>query len=168
VAPERMLATGASNFVHVRSDSLRWVASRRDAAAIRRSPVITRRSGVRKYEVDLRGGRFRIARSPLSIRSIVFLSPRSADGEDLLTPLSPKDVRGRLAREQAYAMGLPQWRRFSLQAAKLPCFELRRGRHPSEAASLAAAVGLSSSGPPRHGAAHVALSICVLARRAVS
>jgi len=51
-----------------------------------------------------------------------------------LTPLSPKDVRGRLAREQAYAMALPQWRRFSLQAAKLPCFELRRGRHPSEAA----------------------------------
>ena len=148
VAPERMLATGASNFVHVRSDSLRWVASRRDAAAIRRSPVITRRSGVRKYEVDLRGGRFRIAQSPLSIQSIVFLSPRSADGEDLLTPLSRKDVRGRLAREQAYATGLPQWRRFSLQAAKLPCFELRRGRHPAEAAQALRRL-LDSNSPVR-------------------
>lgn len=134
VAPGRMLATGASNFLHVRSDSLRWVASRRAAATIRRSPVITRRSGVRKYEVDLRGGRFRIAQSPLSIQSIVFLSARSANGAALLTPLSRKDVQERLAREQAYATGLPQWRLFSLKSGKLPCFELLRGRHPAEAA----------------------------------
>jgi len=40
VAPETMLATGVANFLHVRSDSLRWVARTRDAVAIRKSPVI--------------------------------------------------------------------------------------------------------------------------------
>ena len=48
VAPETMLATGVANFLHVRRDSLRWVTRIRDAAAIRKSPVIRRRSGVRK------------------------------------------------------------------------------------------------------------------------
>src|SRR2546421_9180842 len=48
VAPDTMLATGVANFLHVRSDSLRWLGRTRDATAIRESPVIRRRSGVTK------------------------------------------------------------------------------------------------------------------------
>src|SRR5258708_22505017 len=56
VTPDTMLATGVSNFLHVRSDSLRWIERSRDAAAIRKSPVIRRRTGVSKFEIDLRRG----------------------------------------------------------------------------------------------------------------
>jgi hypothetical protein len=46
VAPGRMLATGVPNFLHVQAESLRWLRGTQDAAAIRNSPVIRRRSGI--------------------------------------------------------------------------------------------------------------------------
>jgi len=131
VQPATLLATGAANFLHVRSDSLRRLARTR-AAAIRRSPVIRRRSGVRKFEVDLRRGGFKLARSPLELASIVFLSPRSSGGRPLLTRLARADVRARLEHAQAYAAGQPEWPAFARGAAALAAFELRRGRDPDE------------------------------------
>jgi hypothetical protein len=56
VAPESLRATGVANFLHVRPESLRWVQAARDVAYIRNSPLIRRRSGVAKYELDLRQG----------------------------------------------------------------------------------------------------------------
>jgi hypothetical protein len=133
VAPDAMLATGVSNFLHVRSDSLRWIERSRDAAAIRKSPVIRRRTGVRKFEVDLRRGRYRLAPSPLKIAAVVFLSQQSADGRPLLTPLSKPRLLARLTAAQSYAASQPQWSTFREGVSKLEGFELRRGRHPLEA-----------------------------------
>lgn len=133
VTPETMLATGISNFIHVRSDGGRWVARARDAAAIRKSPVIRRRSGVRKFEVDLRHGDFRLAAAALQIGALVFLSPQSSDGRPLLTPLRRSDVQTRLTIAQAYAASQPEWPRFVRNVSRLEAFELRRGQHPVEA-----------------------------------
>jgi hypothetical protein len=122
VAPDTMLATGVANFLHVRADSLGWLGRSREAAAIARSPVIRRRSGVEKFEVDLRRGRFQLAKSPLRIVGVVFLSS-----------LSKSDLRANLAFEQAYGASQPQWRTFDRNLSHLGAFELRRGRHPLEA-----------------------------------
>jgi hypothetical protein len=133
VAPDTMLATGVANFLHVRADSLGWLGRSREAAAIARSPVIRRRSGVEKFEVDLRRGRFQLAKSPLRIVGVVFLSSQKAGARPLLKPLSKSDLRANLALEQAYGASQPQWRTFNKNISHLAAFELRRGRHPLEA-----------------------------------
>jgi hypothetical protein len=134
VQPSTLLATGAPNFLHVRSDSLRWLGRSRAATAVRRSPVIRRRSGVRKFEVDLRRGGFRLARAPLKLGAIVFLSARSAGRGPLLRPLERADALARLELAQAYAAGQPEWPEFRRGAAALAAFELRRGRRARAAA----------------------------------
>jgi HPr Serine kinase C-terminal domain len=130
VAPESMRATGVANFLHVRSDSLSWVESRRDIACIRKSPTIRRRSGVSKYEVDLRRARYRLAASPLRVVAIVFLSARPAGRHPLLSPLSRIDLLDRLTAAQGYAANRPGWSTFKLGLAAVRGFELRRGSHP--------------------------------------
>ena len=132
VAPQTMLATGIANYLHIRADSLRWLGRSREAVAIRNSPVIQRRSGVSKFEVDLRREPFRLAQSPLKIVSTVFISSRSAGAGPLLRALSKSDVRERLAASQAYGANQLHWRRFSEKVSRLGAFELRRARHPME------------------------------------
>jgi hypothetical protein len=132
VAPDTMLATGVANFLHVRSDSLRWTAQARDVAAIRGSPVITRRSGVKKFEIDLRLLGHRLATSPLKLASVVFLSAKSAVRGRILNPLSRRELLARLTATQVYAAKQPHWPVFCQKAARLGAFELRRGRHPLE------------------------------------
>jgi hypothetical protein len=134
VAPDTLLATGVANFLHVRSDSLRWLGKTRDAAAIRKSPVIRRRSGVRKFEVNLRRGNYRLAASPLKITAVVFLSPQSADNRQLLKSLSKSDLLAQLTAAQTYAANQPKWAAFCRSLSGLDAFELRRGNHPVEAA----------------------------------
>jgi hypothetical protein len=133
VAPETLLATGVANFLHVRADSLRWVEGARDVAAIRASPVIRRRSGVKKFEVDLRQGAYRLAKSPLKIGAIVFLSAQKAGRGPLLRPLPKSSMGARLAKVQAYAANQPEWPAFCKRVSRLDAFELRRGAHPLEA-----------------------------------
>lgn len=134
VAPRTLLATGVSNFLHVGADSLRWIAQRRCAAQIRKSPVIVRRSGVRKYEVDVRGGEYRLAERPLRLRAAVFLSTDS--GRPLLERLTQAEALPRLLQEQPYAANQPPWSAFTRAVTRLPFFELRRGQHPSEAVAV--------------------------------
>jgi hypothetical protein len=133
VAPRSMLATGVANFLHVKSDSLRWLDRAQDAAAMRQSAVIRRRSGVAKYEIDLRGGGFRLAAAPPKVAAIVFLSPRPSVRDSLLERLSRQDLRSRLTAHQAYAAHQPVWSAFCRHAARIPAYELCRGRHPLEA-----------------------------------
>jgi hypothetical protein len=133
VSPGTMQATGVANFLHVRSNSLRWIKGTAQATAMRRSPVIQRRSGVKKFEVDLRGGRHRLAPSPLRIVGIVFLSEKSAGKRPLLEPLPKAAMIARLEVAQAYAANQPQWGVFRKNATRINAFELRRGRHPLEA-----------------------------------
>jgi energy-coupling factor transporter ATP-binding protein EcfA2 len=136
VEPKAMLATGVPNFLHVRSDSLRWLGRSPDAASIRKSPVIRRRSGVKKFEVDLRRVRYRLAPSPLKIVAVVFLSPKSAGNRPLLELLPRARMLAQLTAAQAYAANQPQWSEFSKNVAKLDAFELRRGRDPREAVEI--------------------------------
>jgi hypothetical protein len=132
VTPDTLLATGVSNFLHVRADSLRWIAQRRSVAKIRKSPVIRRRTGVRKYEIDLRRGKYALAERPLKIGAIVFLSAQRAAGWPLLKPLCQEEALPLLVREQAYAANQPPWALFARTVTRVPFFELRRGQHPSE------------------------------------
>jgi energy-coupling factor transporter ATP-binding protein EcfA2 len=143
VTPDTLLATGVGNFLHVRADSLGWIAQRRHVANIRKSPVIRRRTGVRKYEIDLRRGRYALAERPLKIDAIVFLSARPAEGRPLLQRLPQEKALPMLVREQAYAANQPPWTAFTRSVKRVPFFELRRGRHPSE--SVAALRGLIES-----------------------
>jgi len=137
VAPDTLLATGVSNYLHVRADSLRWIAQARSVARIRQSPVIARRSGVRKYEVDLRGSEYPLAERSLKISAVVFLSAQHATQQrGLLKRLTRAEALRRLAQEQAYAANQPSWRSFTRAAVRLPFFELQRGRHPSEAVAV--------------------------------
>ncbi len=145
VDPATLLATGIANFLHVRSESLHWLARASDVVAIRRSPVIRRRSGVRKFELDLRRGDYRLAPAPLKTAAVVFLSAQSAGARPLLTGLPKSRLLAELSTAQAYAAHQPPWRLFTRRAAKLPAFELRRGRHPLEA--VEALRELLESGP---------------------
>jgi hypothetical protein len=139
VTPDTLLAAGVPNFLHVRADSLRWVTPRQ-AAPIRRAPVIRRRSGVRKYELDLRRPGYRVAMDALKVCAVVFLSPLSAVGGPLLRPLETSAALRRLAQEQAYAASQPSWRTFARSLSRLPFFELRRGQHPRESVSAVRAL----------------------------
>ncbi|MDB6009905.1 MAG: serine kinase of the HPr protein regulates carbohydrate metabolism [Gammaproteobacteria bacterium] len=136
VVPDTLLATGVGNFLHVRADSLRWIAQRSRATRIRKSPVIVRRSGVRKYEIDLRGDEYQLAERPLKLGAIVFLSSQRAMDGHLLKRLSQAEALSRLVQEQAYAASQPPWTLFTRSVARLPFFELRRGQHPSEAVAV--------------------------------
>jgi hypothetical protein len=129
-------ASGIANFLHVRADSLRWVADARVAAAIRRSPVIRRRSGQRKFEWDLRRTQFPLAATSVQITGVVFLSAKRAmAGTQLLQPISRTGLRARLACLQPYASRSPEWPAFLANAARTRCIELRRGKHPAESAA---------------------------------
>jgi hypothetical protein len=134
VAPKSMRATGAANFLHVRADSLRWLGGSRVRSIISESPVIKRRSGIEKFEVDLRQKEFRLAKAPLKIVGVAFLSPRSVGRGPLLNPLSSSETLARLKREQAYGESLPQWRSFRRNILRLGGFEILRGPHPAAGA----------------------------------
>lgn len=131
VAPRSLLATGVANFLHVRPDSLRFVPAAQ-ARVLHRAPVIRRRSGVRKLEIDLRQRRFRLAPRPLAIDALVALSADSAGRKPLLAPLSQAQSLARLRASQPYAAGQPGWRLFAQRMRRVPAFELRRGRHPQD------------------------------------
>jgi len=134
VAPNSMRATGTANFLHVRADSLRWLGRSRTRSMIRQSPIIRRRSGVEKFEVDLRRKEFQLAKAPLEIVGVAFLSPRSGGTGPLLRTLSSSETLARLKREQAYGASLPQWRAFKHNLLRLGGFEVLRGAHPAASA----------------------------------
>jgi hypothetical protein len=133
VAPRSLLATGVANFLHVRRESLRFLEAK-DSRLIRRAPIIRRRSGVRKFEVDLRQPRFRLAPRPPAIAGLVALSARGAGRASLLVPIPPREALERLRASQPYAASQPGWRIFAQRMQGVPAFELRRGRHPRESA----------------------------------
>jgi len=153
VAPNSMRATGTANFLHVRADSLRWLGRSRTCSMIRESPIIRRRSGVEKFEVDLRGGNFHLAKAPLKIIGVAFLSSRPAGAGSLLRMLSTAETLARLKEEQAYGAGLPQWRAFRPNLLRLGGFEVLRGAHPSASVEALRSVllrgGIKSRRSPR-------------------
>ena len=103
VEPQRLLATGIASFVHLRKDALRFLPAAERRTIVRNSTHIRRRSGVQKLEIDVRSIGRRLARPPLRIRAVVFLSRRVARGSQLLVPLDRDTMIRRLEASQRYA-----------------------------------------------------------------
>lgn len=133
VTPHKLLASGIANFLHVRRDSLRFLTEAAHVSRIRDSPVIRRRSGIRKFEVDLRRAPFRLASAPLSITAVIFTSVARANDGRLLKPLQHPELLAQLRATQPYAANSAGWKTFTKNLAGVNAFELRRGRHPLEA-----------------------------------
>jgi hypothetical protein len=133
INPKSMQGHGIANFLHIRATALRGLGRSGIAAQIRASPVIQRRSGVKKFEVDVRCDPFRLVGSPLPIVGVVFLSPRRGGASGPLRRLPPAELRARLTQNQAYAARQPEWHDFIRGASRLQAFELRRGDHPRDA-----------------------------------
>ncbi|WP_439653815.1 MULTISPECIES: serine kinase [unclassified Rhodanobacter] len=134
VQPESLLATGVANYLHVQADALRHVDDRTARDWLERSPRIRRRSGVEKFEADLRQSPGQLAATPLALAGAVFVSAEAADDADaLLSPLRTGDVAARLRTDQPYASTQPGWDRFEQQLIRRGVHELRRGRHPRDA-----------------------------------
>ena len=137
VEPQTLLATGIGSFLHLTADSLAFARGSGNVAWIRRAPVIRRRSGVEKFEIDMRRAPFRIARKPVELTGVVFLSRQNASQRSgphsLLAPLRRSDFVDRLQASQPYAANQPGWAAFRKRLARIDAFELRRGRHPDEA-----------------------------------
>ncbi|WP_266183163.1 serine kinase [Dyella humicola] len=133
VQPESLLATGVANYLHVQADALRFVDDDAATRWISRAPIIRRRSGVEKFEADLRQGHGRLAAVPLELVGAVFVSGQPADDPDALLSIIPQgDIAVRLRADQAYASGQPGWHRFEQRMMQLGVYELRRGHHPRD------------------------------------
>lgn len=135
VQPEGMLATGVANFLHVRTDALEGIDDPGARGWIAGSPVIRRRSGVEKFEADLRRASpaARCAPAPLQLVGTVVLSPESAGrGQPVLARASRQDITACLANGQAYGMTQPGWRRFEQWTSRAGAHRLRRGLHPRD------------------------------------
>lgn len=133
VQPESMLATAVANYVHVKRDALRFVDDAGARRWIGESPVIRRRSGVEKFEADVRRSHGRLAASPLKLAGAVFVSAETADDPAALLRPVPRDaIAARLQADQAYATGQAGWLPFQQALVELGAYELRRGAHPRE------------------------------------
>ena len=134
VQPQSLLATGVANYLHVQADTLGFVDNEAARRWIMQAPLIRRRSGVQKFEADLRDGPGALAGSPLTLANVVFVSNETAeDPGTLLMPLAKDDVAARLRADQAYAAAQPYWPLFEKRVMQLGVYELRRGGHPRAA-----------------------------------
>lgn len=134
VDPHALTAYGVPNFLHLRCDDPGMLDDAALLARLRASPVIQRRSGVRKFELDLRQAGGHTTAGPLRLEHLVFASPEPASPAGLLQPLSPAETLARLHISQPYAAGQPGWARLVSGCARLHGWELRRGRHPGDGA----------------------------------
>lgn len=130
IDPLTLRATGIANFLHLRQDALRWVDDAAQRQRIQAAPVIRRRSGVEKYELNLRGGWASLAAEPLRLAHLVFAAPEPAGDGELLRRLDADELLHRLQLSQPYAAGQPGWAVFAQRCARLHGWELRRGSHP--------------------------------------
>jgi len=133
VEPASLRATGCANFLHLHGESLRFLSDARLRAAFRAAPVIRRRSGARKFELDARRAALPLAQGPLRLAAMVMLSPRRARRGRLLEPLARAERLAILTREQPYAAGQPGWRAFCTRLLRLPAYRLLRAAHPDVA-----------------------------------
>jgi hypothetical protein len=129
-------ATGVPSYLHLSPQALRFLSATRLRTAIEQAPVIERRSGARKFEVDLRLLDAKLARKPLRLAATVFLSRRAAGRQPALCTLERMDLLTRLRREQPYAAAQPNWPAFERRIAKLPAYEMGRPKHPDAAIDL--------------------------------
>jgi len=140
VWPDRLRVTGIGNFLHLRRDAPAGVDDPRLRRSLARAPLIRRRSGTAKLELDVRRARLPLAPSPSRIAGIVFLSAARAGAGPLLRPLARKAALARLTSAHPFASALPAWPALLRQAAALPFAELRRGASPAAGVSALASL----------------------------
>jgi len=140
VEPRRLTVSGVPNYIHLRLETPRLLPTSL-ARRIRRAPVIERRhSGVRKYEVDLRGTASARILLPASLVAVVVLSRKSSHGGSLLRELSARELLHALDRDQPYARARPLWRALRAGLRRLPKFRLERGAAAADTATALAAL----------------------------
>lgn len=128
-----LLAMGIPNYLHLRADALDGLDDRATRQWVARAPVIRRRSGVEKFEVDLRTARGNAPGSPLQLVGTVFVSARAARPHAaLLAPMRRHVFRERLTAGQPNASRQPGWERFRRSLLAAGAHRLCRGRHPGE------------------------------------
>ena len=126
VQPATLRATGLSAYVHAHTDALSLIGDGRMRRAIRAGPRIQRRSGVRKYEIDLRRLSARLAPQPLRIVATVVLSARRGRGAAGLQSLTVGELRHALRKEQSFAVGQRGWREFERSVLRAGAYRLDR------------------------------------------
>jgi energy-coupling factor transporter ATP-binding protein EcfA2 len=133
VRPADLRATGVASFLHLRHDALRFLDATGRNALLGNAPLIRRRSGVEKLEIDLRRPPYRLAAAPLEIRAVVFLSAARRRSPVRLEPVARRVALKRVAATQRYAATQPGWQVFRKALGALPAYQLGRGAHPREA-----------------------------------
>jgi hypothetical protein len=131
VEPGSLRAAAVPNFLHVRRESLRWLPRSDLAAAIRRSPRIRRRSGIRKFALDLRSRDVRLAPRIMRLVAVVFLTKFKGRDDRLLVPLARDEALRSARSAQVYAANHDGWKQFERSIGSLPTFRLKRGAHPA-------------------------------------
>jgi hypothetical protein len=140
VAPRDLRASGVPNFLHLRPTALKFMNGTSIAKRIRGSPVIRRRSGEKKYELDVRAAKLRLAVSPLRIVAVVVASKRAAMGSRLLRPIPAALVWRRLSAEQPQQSRGRAWTQLRHALSAVPGYELRRAAHPDSGALAIASI----------------------------
>lgn len=140
VEPRRLSVTGVPNYLHVRLETPRLLPVAL-ARRIRRAPVIERRgSGVRKYEVDLRGTAKPELLLPARLVAVVLLSRKVSRSGKLLHELPAIELMRALSRDQPYARSRLLWRTLPASLRRLPMFRLERGAAAANTATELAAL----------------------------
>jgi hypothetical protein len=140
VEPRRLTVTGVPNYIHLRLETPRLLPVPL-ARRIRREPVIERRySGVRKYEMDLRGTARPGLLLPARLVAVVVLSRKVSHGRSLLHELPARELLRALDRDQPYASSRPSWRTLRASLRRLPKFRLERGAAAADAATALVAL----------------------------
>jgi hypothetical protein len=136
VALEGLRITGVPSYLHLSRQALRFLEKRALRKRIEESPIIERRSGTQKHEVDVRKLEVKIARAPLRLAATVFLSQQPSRRQPALRRLGRAAFLARVRREQPYASSQPNWRAFERRIVSVPAYELRRPEHPDIAVRL--------------------------------
>lgn len=141
VQPDRLLATGVGNYLHLKEDACRFVEDERVRDWIRRAPTIRRRSGVEKHEADLRRGPGRLAPGPLALAGVVLIDAQPAvDKARPLAPLPAEIIPALLAADQPYAAAQPGWTRFVEACQRVGVYRLGRCAHPGDGVAALSAL----------------------------
>jgi hypothetical protein len=141
VHPATLHATGLSAYTHTCDEGLELIGDPDLRRAARRAPRIERHSGVRKREIDLRGGLARLARAPLRIVATVVLSPQPARHARPLVPLTSAQLKRVLRAEQPYAAARSGWQEFERGVLRAGGFRLHRAPPAHGASALRELLG---------------------------
>jgi hypothetical protein len=119
VSSSSLKITGVPNYLYLQCGTFEFLEAGKLRRQIQTSPKIHRRSGVKKYQVNLREVPGNIARAPLQLAATVMLSRRKVTEQPALKRLSRELFVSRLRREQPYAMSMSNWLEFEDSIAKL-------------------------------------------------